>query len=495
MKVGGVAFCGLMTAWLIRFEAFPEYFSTRSTGYRSLVDLGTLLSDQWTVITYEGAPIGYSHTQMVSHEEREATDVSRIQNRTVLQLKVLGHPQQITTLATIGLDPGHRLQTFDFVLSSRRYSSVIKARRVSGETFDVEIGSKSGTTTTQVDIPDDVVIYSPLTELAMRRLRPGQTYRIRTLDPVTLQVAHVISRAIGREVIEHRGESVSAMKLEVTYQGMSVSSWMDERGRILRQETPLGWVMEAATQEEAMSLELDPDAMQDMILATAVPIRGTLVDPAGAGSMRWRLENLHLDPEQLRSFRQEVTSVSEHEAEVVLYARPLPESGIPLGTAPAEMAADLESTPYVQADHPEIRLHARRVVDGATDSMTAARRIYDWVERRIEKNPTVSLPSALDVLRERVGDCNEHTYLYVALARAVGLPARIRVGLVYNQNALYYHAWPAVYVGEWVEMDPTLGQPSVGATHLALLEGELANQLELMKVMGRLQVEVLEETP
>jgi hypothetical protein len=48
-------------------------------------------------------------------------------------------------------------------------------------------------------------------------------------------------------------------------------------------------------------------------------------------------------------------------------------------------------------------------------------------------------------------------------------------------------------VGEWVEMDPTLRQPMVDATHLALLEGEIGNQLELMKVLGQLSVEVLDE--
>ena len=64
----------------------------------------------------------------------------------------------------------------------------------------------------------------------------------------------------------------------------------------------------------------------------------------------------------------------------------------------------------------------------------------------LEKKPTVSLPSAREVLRTRVGDCNEHTVLYVAMARALGLPARIAVGLVYLRGAFYYHAWPEVYV-------------------------------------------------
>ena len=89
-----------------------------------------------------------------------------------------------------------------------------------------------------------------------------------------------------------------------------------------------------------------------------------------------------------------------------------------------------------------------------------------------------------------MGDCNEHTYLFVALARSVGIPAQIRIGLVFSRGAFYYHAWPSVWVGEWLEMDPTLEQPVVDATHLALLEGELDKQLELMKVIGRLSARV-----
>ena len=54
------------------------------------------------------------------------------------------------------------------------------------------------------------------------------------------------------------------------------------------------------------------------------------------------------------------------------------------------------------------------------------------------------------------GDCNEHTVLFVALARALGLPARTAVGLVYLDGSFYYHAWPEVWLGEWVAVDPDL---------------------------------------
>jgi hypothetical protein len=73
------------------------------------------------------------------------------------------------------------------------------------------------------------------------------------------------------------------------------------------------------------------------------------------------------------------------------------------------------------------------------------------------------------------------------------LPAQIRVGLRYVNGAFYYHAWPAVYAGGWFEMDPTSGEELVGVTHLALLEGELANQLKLLGLLGRLKIEVVSQ--
>ncbi len=50
-------------------------------------------------------------------------------------------------------------------------------------------------------------------------------------------------------------------------------------------------------------------------------------------------------------------------------------------------------------------------------------------------------------------------------------------------------------MGTWHELDPTLGQDAVDATHVALLEGELANQLKLMGVIGQLRAEVMADEP
>jgi hypothetical protein len=85
----------------------------------------------------------------------------------------------------------------------------------------------------------------------------------------------------------------------------------------------------------------------------------------------------------------------------------------------------------------------------------------------------------------------------VALARSLGIPARIAVGLVHLHGAFYYHAWPEVYVEEkggglWLPVDPTLDQFPADATHIRLARGGLDRQAALLPVIGRARMSVLE---
>ncbi len=51
---------------------------------------------------------------------------------------------------------------------------------------------------------------------------------------------------------------------------------------------------------------------------------------------------------------------------------------------------------------------------------------------------SLSIPSALEVLEQRAGDCNEHTVLFTALARAAGIPCRVATGLAWSTGQFYY---------------------------------------------------------
>jgi transglutaminase-like putative cysteine protease len=150
------------------------------------------------------------------------------------------------------------------------------------------------------------------------------------------------------------------------------------------------------------------------------------------------------------------------------------------------------SDALIQTRHPDIRGQAREIVGEAVDPWEKALALYQWVYTHIEKRSVLSVPSALDVLKTRQGDCNEHTVLFTALARAAGIPTRIALGVVWSEelDGFYYHAWPEVYMGEWIWMDPTLGQPVADATHVKLVNGDIAQWARIMPFLGRLQLEI-----
>ena len=110
----------------------------------------------------------------------------------------------------------------------------------------------------------------------------------------------------------------------------------------------------------------------------------------------------------------------------------------------------------------------------------------------LDKRPVISVPSALEVLETRVGDCNEHATLLTALLRASGIPARLSIGLVYNRNKFFYHAWTEAYVGEWISMDATFNQMPADVSHVRLMRGNLDKQVEIMGLIGKLKFEVID---
>lgn len=493
-----ILFWLLMTGWLIRYEAFPRWFTSSAPGYRSLFKNGPLILDTWMQIEFRNSPIGYSHT-WVDSDEASPNATYTLHNQTALNIKLMGQVHGVNVMAGATLDAGYALQKFYAVVSSSVYTTRIEGRKTGNQTFAVRIRTDSGEQTITLTVPDDVILYSPVAEMALAGLKPGESLNLRVLDPVTLSVSDVRVEALRREKLALAGREQETTVLKMIYQGLETLSWMDPAGRILRQETPFGWTMTLCSAQDVLAFKPDASGADDLLTAMAVPSRGQVQNPRTCRMLKIQMNGASLRSQDFASPRQIVDAREDRRVGLTLRAQASPSRVAALGSpAPEALRPFLVSSPALQADHPDMLRQARAIVGNETNSWAAAQAIGDWVYRAIAKKATVSLPSALDVLRQREGDCNEHTYLFVALARAVGLPARIHVGLVYSEldgapGAFYYHAWPAVYVGEWVELDPTLGQKTVDATHISAVQGEIADQMKLLGLLGQVSVEIVEE--
>ena len=164
---------------------------------------------------------------------------------------------------------------------------------------------------------------------------------------------------------------------------------------------------------------------------------------------------------------------------------------------------DLEKVGHPDAHHfvgpPRNRDQSRSAHGRCPDRLTAARAIAG-PDEYVEDVPVVGVPNGLDVLRRGQGDCNEHTALFVSLARAVKIPARIAAGVVYSDRVPGTAGLGAFTTTHEVQMapdqpriaiDPTFGQFPADATHVKLVEGDLDRQIEIMSYMGHLGFKVI----
>jgi hypothetical protein len=487
--------------WLLRYEAFPSYFTRTLAGYKEMLSSDILMSDSWMLITFNDTPIGYSHSSI------EVNDVDPvlyygIKNEMQLKMPLMGEQHEVNVITTAHLDIMHQLQRFTFSMSSKAADSrkrkenlmEIKATRLKKNTFGASITSPHSTQRSWIEIPPDVVIHSPMTEMALKNLRVGQTMAIKTLEPSTFSTTVIQVKAIRKEKLTLGDTTYDATLLSTDYHGVDVASWIDSSdGSILKQETPFGWNMHRCTPSEALDAVLG-ESTEDLLKGMSVSCIGQMKDPRNSKRLKLRLTGVRFTSDELTSPRQKVESITPDEVILVTTGgRGQPAS--PKATPSHGKSEEyLKATTFIQSDNGKMISTAEKITAGIEDNDKKVNAIFDWVYKNVEKKMTVSLPSALDVLNTMSGDCNEHTYLFVALARAAGLPAKIKIGLAFHEGSFYYHAWPAVYADGWIEMDPTWGQRYVDATHLAFVEGELADQLAIVKLLGQLKIEVLNQS-
>jgi hypothetical protein len=292
-----------------------------------------------------------------------------------------------------------------------------------------------------------------------------------------------------------RLDTVEAWKLEIP--GTRISGWVDDRGRIVEASQPGTLTVRRTAYEMAFenwrlseterseSVTADRDILESTAIAASVPI-----DRRGARELRVRLGNVQLAGYDLAGGRQTLMGdtlriVREDSAALVTTNRlPMSRRGM--------FRDQLAEEPLLQVRDPMIVALARRIAGQDTDPRSVAEKLNRWVHDSLRKRITVGVPNAMQVLRTRSGDCNEHTQLYIALARALGLPARSAAGLALVGGKFYYHAWPEVYLGTWVAVDPTFGQFPADAAHLRFIIGGLTRQADLLRLIGRLEIEVLD---
>ncbi len=129
----------------------------------------------------------------------------------------------------------------------------------------------------------------------------------------------------------------------------------------------------------------------------------------------------------------------------------------PLNTTPRMTKAALQPAPLIETKQQDIRNIAQLFTQ--ENRVERAKAIYSWIVDHIKIASYQSLPQgAGKTLRRGKGDCTDFAHLYVALARASGIPSRVMAGYQYQGRSVMgvddLHNWAEVLLeGRWRVVD------------------------------------------
>lgn len=458
--------------------------------------------ERWVGIYMGRNKIGYGFSRV-----RKVGEKLNLWSKTKIKLKLLDTVQEINLDIRGILDSDYSIREFEFEALSGFMEIKAEGRR-EGNDLLVKITTAGEVIEQRIhfDKPPTMEMQWMLKEL-MKDIKPGETIEFSIFEPMTQREMPVRVSVIGEEDVELASGIIPCWKVEITMAGQSEWAWVSrESSEVVKEHHP-GTGMTTILEDREMALDVDWEKAEgvDFITALMVPANTSLIDPRAIVYLKGRLVEAPLSGLDLElAGRQTITGNTIE----VKMEEAIPAFGysLPIGQSLPQKAAEysewLASTPFIQSDHRKIKEAAEKAIGKATDAVTATDMLLAWLDKEIEPSLVVSIPSSLEVLEKRRGACKEHTYLFIAMARALGIPARTVSGIVYSDQQMidgfYYHAWAEVFLadpagnGLWVVVDPTFNQNPADATHIRLKEGDLDQMIDLMQVIGKLKVHVEE---
>jgi len=446
------------------------------------------LSERWFGIYVDKERVGF-YRQAIS----ETPTGYRMEGDGNVRMKVMGFSKEAAMRETYLVGKDLSLRSFEVEqtvngnasrLIGKVASNVIRIKSVAnGKSSEKQLKYKGEV------YPGPALNLYPL----MHDVTPGKSYTILTFDPEEVKIKEVRISILGEEKTP---DSQPALKLRNNlYPFVNNDIWMDDQGNTLLESVREGLVITRAEDPRLLGsfvgevAQAKRDLIYDFSLVQPEPpitdykkLTGLSVEISG-----WN-DSLPLLPDG----NQTVEKNGEGKI-VIKTGRAMPETA-----AQAKVAAPreqyLKPAEDIESDAPEITAKAKELSAGRKSQEEIVKALAswtaDWLHDSVEDGG-----GAVASYKSRTGNCQTHARLYVALARAAGIPTRFVSGLVYlDGKGFLYHSWAeSLLDGRWVAVDPTYGQVPADPTHLKLLEGHLPEDMApIITIIGRIHIKVLE---
>jgi len=444
----------------------------------------TLLTDSWYGIYFRDAYIGYAHYYMAARDMEEGGGYI-FKNNSQLSVSVLGQPQDILMQSQLLLDNQYTLQQGSIALDAGMYFLELDITPDDQNRYRMRM--KTPSETTEQFLPrGHAMISFEFLPLNTHYIPLGKNVSLEFFDPLMQKQEQIYLTNKGKVSVPMNGESIDAIQIDLERNGASGTLYVDENGELLK-GVFLGFTFIKQDFKTIKQLRAQSRYAGDLDSFTIPSFEIPSGKFCSSLTVRIKKKQFNAEPEELSFFNQKVRGCGNDYCMTIKKIVPQRYAVLPLDTE--SMEEELAQTHFIKVDDPRIKRLVKEIIGTSSDTQEIIQKIHLWIDSHIQKVPTFSLPNTLDVLTIGQGDCGELSVLMVGFLRAAGIPSYVNIGLVHQNGRFFYHAWPSVYVGQWIDTDPALSQDIADATHIKFFRG-LDNQFEIIKILGDLEIEV-----
>jgi hypothetical protein len=472
----------IIACWaiLLGLLLYRDYF-IEPLDFRESNILQIAQSEEYFSIFFRNQKIGHAVYRFAPLENNRW----QLQQTAKMNLSVGGSLQKIDMDLDATLTKNQLLDSFIFTFRSPFYQMKAEGT-VKDNNVQYQIDTGTNIIYDTLRLANAPMLASPRRSyLLTDNLEPGDKRKIPWFDPFSMTGKDSVLEYRGLESVLINGRVNKLHHFVEQFTGTRVNSWLDDKGLVIKEESPAGFVFLKEPKFKALA---EPASGNDEILsAIAVQLRGAPPDLA-VNEQSYRLSLQNPKDFDLHGGRQ------TYQNGILTIRKEMPISA-PAGPGCAPKAADLQASPYIQADNEQVKDLARELTANRKEPLAQVQSISRWIFTNLEKRPVLGLPDAVTTLHTKKGDCNEHAALFAALARAAGIPTRIASGVTYYRNSFYYHAWNEVCIGgQWLSVDATTNQLPADISHIRFVYGELQDQVRIAGLLGNLAIEVMPNT-
>ncbi len=451
---------------------------------------------QYYNIFKEGNKVGY---RLEGTIKRNNLIISSEEN--VIKMNLAGLSREVFFHSVIAIDStSYVTRQMEFTIRSGSHSSVFSGS-VRSDTLYIEVQNFQQAPKRKGNFLVDENITFPVGVPFYIQRSEIPTMSLMVFDPVTFIDYMVDCTRREKEIYIIDDMSTILQRYDLTYENRHASIWLDNNGNVAKADRymffggELGNLsIEKSTQRDVFLLPLEVKLGNDFLKELAITPDKPIQNPRNVKYMKIEFDGIRTAHIDITSSNQE--KISNMPVVYGIYNKPIvtdekKQFGIQLALIDTSLAG---TSDYIQSKDARILRAAEKIVTAGQDTLAMAKAINRWVFDNMEKVKGLDLVRSVDILRELKGDCEEYTKLFTALARSVGILTQINMGLVHHEDGKFrYHSWPSVFQdGVWYDLDPFFGQDVADATHVALVRGDYDRLVELLRIIGRISVKILD---